>query len=233
MQDRGNTQFTPLQPHETTTEWQKYCLEVVTNIPRFIANMGLLKSLGRLLEKTAALGQPVPTCGQLILILEQDIELHTDILVRVEREFRISVPKGRIDRDHVGGWINRATQWHTWKLAVSKAKRLVREVPICTEGTDALTKIGGTEDSPEERLILRQFTERYASIVAKLPIEDRQLFDAKVAGKGYATLAAARGKTPKALKTEVSRLCKEILSATQGDEAMESVESNHQEDNAT
>ncbi len=224
MQDRGNTEINPLQSYEMTAAWQKYCPEVVTNIPRFIGNMGLKKSLKRLLEKTAALGQPVPTCRQIVLILVQDIELHTDIFVRVEREFRKAVPKGRVDRDHVGGWINRATQWHTWKLAVSKAKRLIREVPLCTEGTDALTRIGTTKDSPDELLADRQCAERYAGIVAKLSIEDRQLFDAKLAGKGYATLAAARGTTPAALKTEVSRLCKEIVAAVQGDEAIAPVD---------
>lgn len=55
-------------------------------------------------------------------------------------------------------------------------------------------------------------------VVASLSIRERRLFDAKIAGKGYADLAAAYHTTANAIKEEVFRLCKRIVTLARGDE---------------
>lgn len=205
---RETSDIDPLKPEEAAGALREYCLEVVTNIPRFIRRMGLSKSLGRTIEKLKSFGCHLPTFEQIRLVLVQDLILQTQIYERVEKDFRTSVAKGQVDRNHVGGWLNRTTERKTWRLAESKAKRVIWELSAIAGGTDDLANIGSTDYLPDELLASREVAERFAEIVATLSIEDKQLFDAKIAGRGYEELAIARGKTPNAIKTEASRLWK-------------------------
>ena len=215
MQDGEINNIDPLKPEEAAAAWQKHCPQVVTNILRILKKrMGFSKSLGRLIEKLKAAGFHVPTFERIRLALAKDLKWQTDVFERVEKDFRKAVANGKVDRNHVGGWLYCATKRKTWKLATSRAKQLIQELPACAhQGTEVLENIGTTEYSPDELLALREFTEHYAQVIAALSIEDSQLFDAKIAGKGYEDLAVLRGKTPDAIKTEVSRLCLRIREA--------------------
>ncbi len=214
----NNYEIDPLTPEEIEAAWQEAFLEIDKNILLIIRKMGFKRSLARLIEELVSAGQYVPTCDQLKLALIDDLDLHARIFERVYKDFRKAVTKAKVDRNHVGGWLNRTTRRKTWKLAMPRARELLYELQPYTEGTDELANIGNSEWSPDELLMLREFTERYAEVVASLSIRERRLFDAKIAGKGYADLAVAYHATTNAIKAEVSRLCQRIVRLVRGDD---------------
>lgn len=144
--------------------------------------------------------------------LLEDIGLHDRIYEAVERDFRKAVGKGRVDINRVGGWLNRTTQRKTWKLATPRAKQLLREVQPYGTNTQIFERISDDCLFADELLANEEFRRRYDRIMVSLSLEDCQLLDAKVEGRGYAELAAIRGKTPGALKAKASRLCAWIRS---------------------
>lgn len=229
MQNSNTSEIDPLHPEEAIAAWQEYCQEVVTNILRFIKKMGYLQSLKRQLENLESSGRYVPTSKQIGRVLAVDLEVQTDIFERVKSEFQKAVANGQVDRNHVGGWLNCATKRKTWKVAIPRARHVVRELSAYGGGTEVVANAGTADDSPEDLLILHEFAKRYARFTAGLTIEDKQLFDAKIAGRGYSDLAIARGKTPEALKTEASRLCKRIEHAVRSDEIIPTMDTDDEE----
>lgn len=218
MQDSGNDNpITPLTPDEFEATWQKFFVEVDQTILLTVGKMGFSRSLKRTIEKLTSRGQYVPTCEQLQFALTNELGLHTRILENIRDSFQRAVFKGKVDRSHAGGWLYKATRRKTWKLAIPRARQLLFELHPCVAGTDELANIGSSEWSPDELLILREFSEQYAQVTATLSIEERQLLDAKIAGKGYSNLAAAKRTTENAIKTKVSRLCQRIARLVQAD----------------
>jgi hypothetical protein len=209
-QNRKGSCNNPLTENQAEAAWRTYCLEVAAMIPLFIENMGL--PVPKEPERRDAVGELgyMPGDGAVRRALRLDLGLHDVIWKAVERDFFKYARLARIDRDHVGGWLNRATQRKTWKLATSRAKSLFREIQPHANAGNVIEHIADSGPLPDELLSDMEFRRRFDSVVAALPIEDIQLLDAKAQGNGYADLALVRGKTAGALKAEACRLCASI-----------------------
>lgn len=208
-QNRKRTCENPLAEEQIEAEWQRHCLEVLMLIPGFIKNMGLpVPQESARFDALSELGC-IPSEGAIRGTLRTDLGLHDKIWQAVERDFFRYARLGRVESDHVGGWLNRATERMTWKLATRRAKELFREIRSYTN-SNIFDHVSDSAPLPEELLSEKVFRRRLDSVIANLPVEDLQLLDAKTEGRGYAVLALTRGKTTGALKAEACRLCAKI-----------------------
>ena len=226
-QNRNGNCKNPLLEDQAEAAWQIHCLEVLAMIPRFIENMGLpVPQESERCDASSELGC-IPSDDAVRRALRTDVGLHDMIWQSVERDFFRYVRKGRVEREQVGGWLNRATQRKTWKLATPRAKKLFREIRPYANVGNVFERIADSGPLPDELLSNMEFRRRFDSVIADLSIEDLQLLDAKTEGKGYAELALIRGKTTGSLKAEACRLCARIRrgvlkpSATENDASLQ------------
>jgi hypothetical protein len=210
-----------LQLSEAVATWRERSIEVLSIIVRTLSTMGFSESLAHTFEIIQQEGHKVPSARQLQLSLVAAVDLHVEVYEHVRRDFFRAVAAGQVDRECVGGWLNRATRCQSWKRAVPRARAIAYELSVLAHVDSAQEQAPSAELSPEELLVLRDLTTRCGKVLASLPIEDRMLIEAKLEERGYASLAAAWGTTEAALKTRVSRLLKELRQAFEDDESEE------------
>lgn len=226
IRERATTsQKTPpnsLSPSDADSTWTAYCAEVASGIVGFIRTMGLpartastpTEGFGRLLTRTEVRGA-----------LLRDYDLHAKVLDEVERDFRRAIPRGGVDRDQVGGFLNTVTQRRTWKCATRRAKEMLVTLQPLEDADDVLSSIADGDSDPEALFSRREACQLLGEALAQVSPDDQQLIDVKLAGGGYAELAAARGTTVGALKTRAHRVWQDLCCAVRNDGNLPTTES--------
>lgn len=210
------TSKNPLATNEASNTWQHSAYDVLAMIPRFIQTMGLPAPIDAERRESACALGGLPRKGDVRRALMADIGLQDRIYDAVERDFHRAVAKGQVDRNQIGGWINRTTQRKTWKLATQRARQLRLEIQPFHTDRQIFDNISDFGPPADELLADEEFRACYESVIVSLSVEDCQLLDAKAEGNGYSELAAIRGKTSGALKAEACRLCARIRRQVMG-----------------